>query len=567
MRAHRCPITDSRLYDRSDYLTIPLSLISRRNLIMTAINLSTQRRLKQLPQIPSVWEGDRRHVDRLVEELDLEDDDRRELIIWVDGVEGVVRSMEVVNPTMGTEAIVRALIKAMEYPQSPAQPARPKKIIVRDRQLQFYLRGVLQDLEIAVDYVPELPIVDELFHRFADMAGARVPKLQRKYVDLLKSTALNLWDLAPWSMLADYEAISIELNDWDIDKFYVSVMGMLGMEYGVLLYRSADSLRRFRSMALNENGIQDMESAFLSQDCIFVTFDASSPELEVDLGSLPAKSVEPNFGNIHPMEGMRPFLYEEEAIATHVALVALKEFLGAFKQELQAEELPSLSKQIRVQAPDTNTVKRITVATLPELSQELLQMHLALDEDEDEFDPQELPIREDLIPDDSFISLGLMPWDRVATTRIEANYHQTSEVKQVGEGLPIILVQTTRPKAQEIIQRIRQAGGLQGICFNPGEDPIAGSSFDLGILQLADGEMQLFGEFYNDSAIHIEARKKWNQRSKKTKGYCGLVIAQGLTGKARGNPGIRETIAFLETKSLSNDDLGLGTLQLMPHFD
>ena len=46
-----------------------------------------------------------------------------------------------------------------------------------------------------------------------------------------------------------------------------------------------------------------------------------------------------------------------------------------------------------------------------------------------------------------------------------------------------------------------------------------------------------------------------------------LLVAQGLTGKARGNPGIRETIAFLETKSLSNDDLGLGTLQLTPHFE
>ena len=79
--------------------------------------------------------------------------------------------------------------------------------------------------------------------------------------------------------------------------------------------------------------------------------------------------------------------------------------------------------------------------------------------------------------------------------------------------------------------------------------------------------MQLFGEFHNASAVHIEARKKWNQRSKKTKGYCGLLVAQGLTGKARGNPGIRETIAFLETKSLSNDDLGLGTLQLTPHFE
>jgi hypothetical protein len=535
---------------------------------MTAINLSTQRRLKQLPQIPSVWEGDRRHVDRLVEELDLEtNDDRQELIIWVDGVEGVVRSMEVVNPTMGTEAIVRSLIKAMEHPQAPAQPARPHKIIVRDRQLQFYLRGVLQDLEIVVDYVPELPIVDELFHRFTDMAGARAPKLPRKYVDLLKVTAREIWDLAPWSMLADYEAISIEIDRWDIDKFYVSVMGMLGMEYGVLLYRSAESLQRFRAMALNEDGIQNMESAFLSQDCIFVTFDATVPDLEDDLGNLPATAIDPNFGNIHPMEGMRPFLYEEEAIATQVALVALKGFIEAFRPQLQAEKLPSLSKRIAVMAPDTQTSLQIAVETLPELSQELLQMHLAGDDDEDEFDPLELPIREDLIPDDSFISLGMMPWDRVETMRVGTAYHQTSEVQPAGEGLPIILVQTTRPKAQEIIQRIRAAGGLQGICFNPGEDPIGGSSFDLGILQLADGEMQLFGEFYNDSAVHIEARKKWNQRSKKTKGYCGLVIAQGLTGKARGNPGIRETIAFLETKSLSDGDLGLGMLQLIPHFE
>ena len=61
---------------------------------MTAINLSTQRRLKQLPQIPSVWEGDRRYVGGL-EDLDTAtDDERQELILWVDGVEGVVRSME-----------------------------------------------------------------------------------------------------------------------------------------------------------------------------------------------------------------------------------------------------------------------------------------------------------------------------------------------------------------------------------------------------------------------------------------------------------------------------------------
>jgi hypothetical protein len=556
---------------------------------MTAISLSTQRRLQQLPQLSSVWEGDRRYVAELVEEAELDEHDspeerlrqRKELIVWVDGVDCVVRSMEVVNSTMGTEAIVRALIKAMEAPQPPSVPARPQKIIVRDRQLQFYLRGVLQDLGIIVEYVPELPIVDELFHRFTDMAGARTPKLPRRYLESLKATAREIWDLAPWSMLADYEAISIELNQWDIHKFYVSVMGMLGMEYGVLLYRSVESLQRFRAMALDRDEATQMESAFLSQDCIFVTFDAVIPDLQQDLGTLSANEIEPNFGNIHPMEGMRPFLYEEEAISTNVALIALKEFVAAFRQQLQADELPLLTTTIQVTIPDNNVPEptlrvsgtelptrseSVTVETLPELSQELLKMHLAMGDD-DEFDPLELQIREDLIPNDSFISLGMMPWDRVAIIRQSVVYHQTSEVQSVGEGLPIILIQTTRPKAREIIERIQQAGGLQGICFNPGEDPIEGDRFDLGILQLADGEMQLFGEFYHESAVHIEARKKWNQRSKKTKGYCGLIVAQGLTGKARGNPGVRETIAFLETKSLSNDDLGLGTLQLMRHLD
>jgi hypothetical protein len=161
----------------------------------------------------------------------------------------------------------------------------------------------------------------------------------------------------------------------------------------------------------------------------------------------------------------------------------------------------------------------------------------------------------------------LMPWDRVETIRLKATYHQNSDVRPVGEGLPILLVQTTRPKATEMIQRIQQAGGLQGICFNEGEDPEADVNYDLGILQLGDGEMQLFGEFYHDSELHIEARKKWVQRSETTQGYCGLVIAKGLTGKARGNPGVEEMVAFLETKSLSDKDLGLGTFESIADFD
>ncbi len=529
---------------------------------MTAISLSTQRRLRQLPQIPSVWEGDRRYVDRLVEDVELAaGEDRRELILWVDGIAGVVRSMKVVNSTVGIEAIVRTLIEAMEEPQSPSQPARPQKIIVRDRQLQFYLRGVVHDLDIVVEYVPELPIVNELFDRFADLAGIRAPRLPRKYLERLKAVAREIWTLAPWSLLTDREAISIALNDWDIEKFYVSVMGMLGMEYGILLYRSAESLLRFRELALHEAGIQDMESAFLAQDCIFVTFDAIDAGA-TDPSTLPASAIAPSFGNIHPLEGMRPFLYEVEAIATQVALTAFKEFVEAFKTQLQAEELPDLSAQIQVVAPDTNAPTQITVATVPGLSQELLQIHLAVEREEAECDLQELPIRADLIPRESMLMLEIMPWERVEQLRLADMYHQTSDVKPVGVGLPLLIVQTTRPKAIELLQRIQQAGGLRGIYINFGTDRFAeGGNPELGLLQLADGNIQLFGD---QSAVKITDWKKWERSLKKSQGYCAVIVAQGLTGKARGNPGLREILASIETQYLAEADLPFGTLQLMP---
>ena len=86
------------------------------------------------------------------------------------------------------------------------------------------------------------------------------------------------------------------------------------------------------------------------------------------------------------------------------------------------------------------------------------------------------------------------------------------------------------------------------------------------MLQTQNQELFLFGEFSDDDPIHVEARKKWNQRCKNTKGLCALIIAKGLTGSARGNPQLRDMMAVFEARSLSPQDLGLGTLQLMPQL-
>jgi hypothetical protein len=162
-----------------------------------------------------------------------------------------------------------------------------------------------------------------------------------------------------------------------------------------------------------------------------------------------------------------------------------------------------------------------------------------------------------------------MPWDTLDLLRMSVKDHQQveSDFPRTGDGFPVILIQTSRPKAMDLIKALKEAGGLKAIAFNPGEDPISDVHYDLGIIQATNGEMHLFGEFVEDDPVHIQARKKWDQRCKKTKGVCGLVIAKGLKGASRGNPQIGDMMALFEARAISERDLGLGSLQLMPYFE
>jgi hypothetical protein len=552
---------------------------------MSALNPTTYRRLKNLQQIPSVWEGDRRPLSTVSDNSDPDAEANSECILWVDGSEGIVRAMDLVSPQMGPEAVVRALLRAMEHPQNPAKPARPSKIVVRDREIQFFLRGVLQELDITIEYFPELPLIDELFRGFEEIALHRQPALPPKYADLLPQKAYEIWNDAPWELLADHNILSIELNRWDVGTLYASVMGMLGMEYGVLLYRSLESLKRFRASVLAEKSFEAMEQAFLGQDCLFVTYarmdedeEDEEDEEDIDLADLPISDIIPSFGAVHPFEGMRPFLYEEEALVVYMALESLHRFMRGCYRQLVDDPIPAITKRFRIPVPqeaEGKSTASIKVATLPELASELLEMQGEDEEfDDEEFDDEEfdddevaVPLRDDLIPKNAFLSLGLIPWESVEVLRSGVDCYQSQEVTEDGEGLPVILVQTTRPKAKELIDKIQTDGGLKGICFNPGEDPFEGDRYDLGILQTENSSLYLFGEFPEADPTHVAARKKWEQRCKKIKGYCGLVIARGVTGASRGNPQPRDMMALFEARSLSARELGLGMLQRIPQFD
>ncbi len=545
----------------------------------TSLNQSTRRRLQQLNQIPSVWEGDRRPLSAQTPESDSKANG--ECILWVDGSQGIVRAMDMVASETGTEAIVRTLLRAMEHPHSPANPARPQKIVVRDRELQFFLRGVLQELGITIDYVPDLPLIDELVRGFQEVIDTQTPDLPPQYAETLRQKAFEIWHAAPWEFLEEHQILSVELNQWDVGTLYASVMGMLGMEYGVLLYRSEESLKRFRAKVLtDEESPEQLEEAFLKQDCLFLTFERADEVDEededeeeiIDLAELPLSEIQPSFGNIHPLEGLRSVLYEEEALVVLIALEALLRFIRAQRRHLDGETFPALTGRYRipVDSDEAKTTVSITVNTMPELAAELEEMAgFEAEDDTEELNGMAMfrSLRDDLIPEDSFLSLGVLSWEMVESLQDGVEYYQECDLTKGGDGLPVILIQTSRPKAKTVIKKLQEAGGLKGICFNPGADPYEGERYDLGILQAENGDLFLFGEFMDDDAVHVVARKKWDERCKNTKGYCGLIISRGLMGASRGQPQLRDMMALYEARSLSPKELGIGTLQLMPQLE
>ena len=536
---------------------------------MTVLPPTTKRRLKNLPQTPDVWEGDRRPLGNMASHLDQDLDESGECIIWVDGSEGSVRAMDVVPSHMGMEAVVRTLLRAIESPHHPTQPTRPQKIVVRDREIQFFLRGALQGLDINIEYAPDLPLIDQLFEGFEQMEGNKPPALPSSYESFLKNIAIRIWETAPWELLADSDILAVDLKGWDIERVYLCIMGMMSSEYGILLYRSLESLKQFRAAVLQDNqASEELETAFLSQDCWFLNYEEIE-EGDEEFGLL---KIMPFFGSLHPYEGMRPFIDEEEAKIIYVVLESLLRFCVKNRKQLAADPIEEISKSYRISLPsETATIKTVStqVSTLPDLTDELLAMDNTISIDDfGDTAKIDIPIQEDLIPDGSIVTLGSISWDLVEQIRTnKRTYYQSLNIKSKGTELPTILIQTTRPKAKTLIEKIKDCGGLKAVCFNPGEDPYSGDIYDLGMLQTGDGELFIFAEYPQDEPQNVKALKSWNQRCKKTQGYCGLAIAMGATGGSRGNPQPKDMLAIFEIKAINGKELGMGMLQLIPNFE
>lgn len=555
---------------------------------MTTLSRVTLQRLKQLPKVPSVWEADRRQIGSFVadslDDSEGGDNQQSDCILWVDGTQATVRALAIIPSDSGPEPLVRSLLQAMENPQGNQSPARPQKIVVRNREIQFYLRGVLQDLDVAIDYAPDLPLIDELFETLQQHQEAPPPALPERFAESLWQKALEIWELAPWNLLNEQQLIAIELNCWDVETLYVSALGMAGVEYGLLMYRSLDSLKQFRQRVLyGEQSPKQMQEAFLEQDCLYLNYElieASPPASRSPMGgrwlqSTP-EAIHPEFGSLHPLEGLRTNLADEEGATLLVAMEALERFFKKNSPKLEKPPFPALECRYRIPNPEGNSNPKhlaVTVKTLPEVAQELMDQTTQVFAQQIGLDADFPVLRDDFIPEGSIILLTLIPPQWIELLKLDPIvYYQTrleplDTLTQANEGLPVVLVQTSRPKAQTLIQQLREANGVKAVCFNAGRDLLSGEGYELGLLQTGNGEFHLFAEYQSDELGDKRTLKRWQQWQKEYQKACGVIIAGGVTGASRGKPQLKDMFALFEATACTSEELHLPPLQLQYAID
>jgi hypothetical protein len=549
---------------------------------MTNLNSSTVRRLQKIKQSSGIWEGDRRSLPKVPEQdgtnlvhlADRLNNDQPQCILWVDASMGIVRSMDVVDPGTGNEALVRALLKAIEHPQSPAQPSRPQKILVRDRSLQFYLRGVLQSLDITIEHVEHLPLIEEIFTNIIQHTQSSPPSVPAEYAHALYHQADILYRSEPWTYMWDHQVLGIELNQWDLGTIYAVIMGHLGLEQGVIFYRSRESLVRFRELIADQDTEEDdLEETFLRQDCLFALFESTESLSEAEIRTIRGhgypitneESSYPIFGTLHPLEGGRPFLYDEEAIAMAVAIASVNMFISQHAKKLEIGDYEVIKGQYQIKLPNSESEQiKVTVKTLPDLEEEIQAI---VDEYEDDDEFEEPLIRDDLWPAGVMIKLTAVSWEGIdvwrAATPAANRYLAPKAFAPKGEAMSVLLVQTSRPKALELIKKIKELGYIKGLSFNPAS--LFGDPCELGLLITGNDYIYMFGEFHDhDAPADIKIRQGWKQRCKDTKGYCAVVIAMGLTGAARGKPEPSHILGYYEVPLVLPKSLGLGTLTAEP---
>ena len=142
-------------------------------------------------------------------------------------------------------------------------------------------------------------------------------------------------------------------------------------------------------------------------------------------------------------------------------------------------------------------------------------------------------------------------YDLMCETRDRRAQTLSRKIPRKGEGFPVFIVQTSRPKAKVMREKIEVAGGVAGLGFCPVRDMDSFSPLEVGLVKLEDAQLNVFNDYDLSDSSHQETKRRWERYTKATKGICGFVIATGATGASRGQLNIRTMVALYETEVLT----------------
>ncbi|MFN4067130.1 MAG: DUF6930 domain-containing protein [Thermosynechococcus sp.] len=503
---------------------------------------ATIRRLLNVPQVAAIWVGGGRSLDSKNDEVFC--------AAWLDPKDQGVRSMEVGQFPPTPEHLTRLLVQAIEYPRHPqAQPCRPYTIIVDDRELQFFLRGVVAPLDIQVEYQAHIPLLDEFFEFIAAEVTSDdedIEVLPPEYISVYKQKIREFGQLDIWRRLDSLTPLKLHCDAWDSPTLFAVLVNPQSEDgaFGLMLYRGEEALRNFWQQIdqeypyIDEDDDEHLEETVLRNDCLFLNFAQVDEE---DLGRNPSfvlkgqlYSIEP--GVIHPLEGMRPFYAPEEAEMVYVAIEALIKFWKKTKKQFDHEECPELDLRFKIPSPRHSALHyQVQVATVPEM---MAEINGDLEEGESQ---HQIPIDTEAIPRDTYILFKLFPPKELQELQAAVSYHQRGEIPEAFEGYPVLTIQTKKAAAEALAAKIAEEGGIHHLTVFPLSGP---EQIVMLLAQTNANHLWLLDTFDPESGPLL---LNWIKEVNELEGACGLAVAYGMTGKTRMQPTLKQIVGLFET--------------------
>ncbi|RMH66614.1 MAG: hypothetical protein D6676_04860 [Cyanobacteria bacterium J003] len=503
---------------------------------------ATIRRLLNLPQVAAIWVGGGRSLGT--------DNDEAFCAAWLDPKEQVIRSMGIGQFPPTPEQLTRLLVQAIEYPRHPeAQPCRPDAIIVDDRELQFFLRGVVAPLDIQVEYQAQVPPLDDFFEFMAAAAtrdDQNVKVLPREYVPLYKQKIGEFAQLDIWRRLNSVTPLQLHCDAWDSPTLFAVLVSPQGAkrDFGLMLYRGQEALRNFWQQIdqeypyIDEEDAERLEETVLRNDCFFLNFSEVDEE---DLGNdlsfvLRGHAYTIELGVIHPLEGIRHFYAPEEAEMVYVAIAVLIKFWKKTKKQFEKEEYPELNLRFKIPSPCHFALGyQVQVATAP-------QMIPGIDEDtEDSKSQRQIPIDTAAIPEEAYILFKRFPPKELEELQAAVAYHQRGEIPEEFKGYPVLTIQTKKSAAAALTAKIVEEGGIHHLTVFPLSGP---EQIVMLLAQTNANHLWLLDTF---DAASGSLLLDWIKEVNDLGGTCGLAVAYGLTGKTRMQPTLQQNVGLFET--------------------